>query len=309
MPEPVRIPSHGETLAGLHFAGESTAFAGDHGRPCVVMAGGFGSTVDCGLEQFAERFATAGLDVLAFDYRGFGASTGEPRRLVSFRNQREDYRSAVIAARLLDGVDPERIVLWGTSYSGGHVLDVAADDARIAAVIALTPAVDIAAQQVAAIGQTHPRAFLGLMGAGVRDALAGLRGGEPVRIPIVAAPGEVAVMATPDAVTGMQAIAGPSWTNSVCAREMLTAALNRPARRVPQIRCPILFVLGDQDDVTPPDIAQRAAFTAPGRAEVRRYPTGHFGVYQGEWFERGVADTLFFLTRHLAAKDAPVAAG
>ncbi len=309
MPEHVGIPSHGETLAGLHFAGEGAAFAGEHGRPCVVMAHGFGGTVDSGLAPYAERFAAAGLDVLAFDYRGFGESTGEPRQLASYRRHREDYRSAVMFARLLDGVDPERIVLWGTSYSGGHVLDVAADDPRIAAVVAQTPALDLPAALARTMRDADPRASLGLGGVGLRDTLAGLRGRAPVTVPIVASPGELGVMTTPDAVPGMLAIAGPTWRNEVCARELLLVAGNRPAKRVPQIGCPILFLLADRDAVAPADIAQKAAFTAPGRAEVRRYPAGHFEIYDAEWLERSCTDTLFFLTRHLAAREAPVAAG
>lgn len=308
MPEAVRIPSAGESLAGLWFAGEGDAFAGERGRPCVVMAHGFGGTVDSGLTAYAERFAAAGLDVLAFDYRGFGDSTGEPRGLVSFRRHREDYRAAVAVARGLAGVDPERIVLWGTSYSGGHVLAVAADDGRIAAVIAQTPAVDMAAAVAITFREADPAASARLMAAAVRDRVAALRGRPPVTIPIVAAPGEVGAITSPDAVAGMLAVAGPSWTNAVCARELLVATANRPGRRVAEIRCPILFVLADRDAVTPPDLAQRAAFAAPGRAEVRRYPVGHFDVYVGEWLERGVADMLFFLTRHLAGTGAPVAA-
>ncbi len=309
MPEPVRIPSHGETLAGVHLAGEGAAFAGEHGRPCVVMAHGFGGTVDGGLLGYADRFAAAGLDVLAFDYRGFGASTGEPRQLVSFRGHRQDYRSAVMFARLLDGVDPERIVLWGTSYSGGHVLDVAADDPRIAAVIAQTPALDLPAALAKTMKDADLRVSLRLGAAGLRDTIAGLRGRAPVTVPIVAAPGQLGMMTTPDAEPGMLAVAGPEWRNEVCARELLLVARNRPAKRLPEIRCPILFVLADRDAVAPADIAQKAAFTAPGRAEVRRYPAGHFDLYEGEWLERGCADMLFFLTRHLAPRAAPVTAG
>ena len=44
--------------------------------PCVVMASGFSCVRDQGLDAFAERFAAAGLAVLAFDYRGFGESGG-----------------------------------------------------------------------------------------------------------------------------------------------------------------------------------------------------------------------------------------
>jgi pimeloyl-ACP methyl ester carboxylesterase len=308
MPEQVRIHSHGETLAALHWAGEGAAFAGEHGRPCVVMAQGFGATVDSGLPAFAERFAAAGLDVLAFDYRGFGASTGEPRQLVSYRRHREDYRAAVMHARLLDGVDPEAIILWGVSYSGGHVLDVAADDPRIAAVIAMTPAVDLPATLLATMRESDPWISVRLMAAAAHDLLAGARGRAPVTVPIVGEPGELGVLTTPDAAPGMAALAGPDWRNAACARELLLASGNRPAKRVPEIRCPILFVLADSDAVAPADIAQKAAFAAPGRAEVRRYPAGHFDVYEGEWFERACADTLFFLGRHLAARKARVAA-
>src|SRR6185312_4149877 len=84
----------------------------------------------------------AGLDVLLFDYRYLGASEGKPRGLVWPRQQVADYVAAVERARGLDGVDPDRIVLWGVSLSGGHVFEVAAADHRIAAVIALTPGSD-----------------------------------------------------------------------------------------------------------------------------------------------------------------------
>ncbi len=89
-----------------------------------------------------DGFAAAGLDVVLFYYRGFGGSAGSPRQLVSASRQRHDYRAALTAARQLPGIDPERIVLWGISYSGGHVARVAAEDGRVAAVVALTPAID-----------------------------------------------------------------------------------------------------------------------------------------------------------------------
>ena len=75
------------------------------------MAGGFGATRDSGLLPFAEAFAAAGLDVLLFDYRTFGASTGETRHIVDWRRHREDYASAIRFARRLRSVDPDRIVL------------------------------------------------------------------------------------------------------------------------------------------------------------------------------------------------------
>ena len=76
---------------------------------------------------------------MAFDYRHFGASEGEPRQLLSIAGQQEDYHAAIAFARSQEGIDPERIVLWGTSFSGGHVVPVAVADGRVAAVISQVP--------------------------------------------------------------------------------------------------------------------------------------------------------------------------
>ena len=94
----VAFDSAGERCAAWHFSATSDALAGPAGRPCVVMAHGFGGTRDTGLTGYAEGFADAGLDVLLFDYRGFGASTGMPRQKVSWREQRADYRAALASA-------------------------------------------------------------------------------------------------------------------------------------------------------------------------------------------------------------------
>ncbi len=128
----------------MHLTGEAVdAFAGEDGRrPCVVLAHGFAGTVDSGLLPYAERFAAAGVDALAFDYRHFGSSEGEPRQLLSIPRQLEDYAAAIAFARSLEGVDPDRIVVWGSSYSGGHVVPVAVADGHVAAVISQVPGMD-----------------------------------------------------------------------------------------------------------------------------------------------------------------------
>lgn len=100
------MESEGRRLAGTYLRADDESLAGAGGRPCVVMAHGFGATRDSGLLPFAEAFTTAGADVLLVDYRGFGDSEGEPRRMVDHRVHRRDYHAAVARARLLDGVDP-----------------------------------------------------------------------------------------------------------------------------------------------------------------------------------------------------------
>ena len=295
------FPSHGETCAAWHLIGEGDAFAGDRGRPCVVMAHGFGATKDSGLLPFAKAFAEAGLDVLLFDYRCFGGSSGEPRQLAWPPRHREDYGAAVDCARGLEGVDPERIALWGTSWSGGHVVYVAASDPRIAAVVCQTPDLD-GIKTLRRIGEyAGPAQLLKLTWLGLRDALGGLAGRPPLMIPTVAAPGELGGMTTEESEPGMRAIAGPTWRNEVTARAAFAEWTNRAITRMDRVRSPILIQIADRDSVAPASAARTAAWHAKGRVEVRDYPSAHFEIYLGDWRERAIADQLHFVRRHLGA--------
>ncbi len=294
--------SGGVRCVAVHLRGEGDAFAGADGmRPCVVLAHGFSATVDSGLLPFAERFAQAGLDALAFDYHHFGASGGEPRQLLSIRRQLEDYAAAIATARGLEGVDPERIVLWGSSFSGGHVVPAAVADGRIAAVISQVPAMDGVATMRHALRNSGPVALARLSALALRDIAGSLRGGAPVSAPAASAPGTVGFMSTADAEPGMRAIAGPSWRNEVAARIGLSLAAYRPGLQADRLPCPILVLIADHDSVAPAQAAQDASWRATGRAEVRTYPIGHFEIYSGEPFERAVADELHFLRRHVGA--------
>ena len=111
-----------------------------------------------------------------------------------------------------------RIVLWGTSWSGGHSVYTAADDPRIAAVIAQTPDLD-GARTLVEIGKyAGPGQLLRLGNHGFRDWVEGLRGHEHHLIPIVGPPGTIAAMSSEEAEPGYKAIAGPTWRNEICAR-------------------------------------------------------------------------------------------
>lgn len=305
----VEFTSGGERVVAVHLAGAGDELAAPGGgRPCVVLAHGFAGTVDSGLVPYAERFAAAGLDALAFDYRHFGESGGEPRQLVSVRRQLEDYAAAIAFARTLPGVDPDRIAVWGTSFSGGHALAAAVADGRVAAVVAQSPAMDGRATVLAALRHAGVGTLLRWTLAGLRDQLGALRGRDPVLLPVVGPPGSLAAMSTPDAEPGYRAIAGPSWRNEFAARFALTAALYRPGTRAARLPCPMLVQVADRDAVAPPSAALYAAWLATGRGQVRTYPVGHFDVYRGEPFERCVADQLHFLLRHLSPRGERVAA-
>lgn len=274
--------------------------------PCVVMAHGFGGVREARLDAYAERFAAVGLAVLVFDYRHFGASEGEPRQLLDIRLQLADWAAAIAYARTLPGIDPDRIALWGTSFSGGHVIETAARDHRVTAVVAQVPFVD----GLMTLRAAGPALALKLTREGLIDEAGRLRGdAEPHMVKLVGPPGSIAAMTSPDAEPGYRSIVPPGsgWRDEVAARVLLRIGIYRPGRAAARVSCPILFCVCEDDAITPPAATLRATL-APPRAEVLRYPGGHFDIYVGELFERAAGDQGAFLTRHLAPAGSQAAA-
>jgi pimeloyl-ACP methyl ester carboxylesterase len=265
------------------------------------MAHGLGGTKDSGLAPFAEAFSAAGLDVLAFDYRGFGDSGGTPRQTVSMARQLEDYRAAMSFAASLPGVD--RVVLWGVSLAGGHVFSAAAGRSDVAAVVALVPLVDGMAAGRHALRSHRPSELVRSTGRGLRGRFSELTGRGPVLMPVVGQPGEPAAMTTPGAYDDYLAMAGPTWRNEIAASVLLELGNHRPGRVASQITAPVLVQIADLDRSAPPQASAKAAFAA--RAEVRRYPCDHFDVFSKPWFDAVVEHQLLFLRRHLTGTRAP----
>lgn len=290
------IASGDAELAATHFPATHEGLAKATGRPCVVLAHGIGATQDSGLHAFAEAFAAAGADAITFDYRHFAGSGGQPRQLVSIARQLQDYQSAVNHARRLPAVDPERILVWGVSLSGGHVIRVAARDKRIAGVFSLTPATDGVPVIAGMVRHHGVRYALQVSARGLADVAAGLRRRPPVLLPIVGAPGELAALNSEGAVAGMYATAGPTWRNEFAARLVLTVGGYRPGRSARNVQCPSLVQIADGDRSAPPASATRAATAM--RAAVHHYPCDHFDVYPGAaWHERVLRDQIAFLRR------------
>lgn len=292
--------SHGVRCAAWHLSAATDALAGESGRPCVVMAHGFSGTKDTALLGFAEPFAAAGLDVLVFDYRGFGESEGVPRQDVSISRQRQDYHAAIAAARHLPGVDPDRIVLWGTSYAGGHVIAVAARDQRIAAVISMNPAVDGRATLVHLVRNCGVGYLVRASVNALRDTLRAARGRPAHMVPVVGQPGSNAVIATSGSEEAWLPVAGPTWRNEVRGRHALGVAFNRPITKAGKLACPILVQPGTDDRIAPAAAARKAARRAGYWAQLREYPADHLDFYDGPWQQRVLADQLDFLQRDLA---------
>ena len=238
----------------------------------------------------------AGLAALVFDYRHFGESSGEPRNLIDIGRQHDDWRAAIAHARGLDGVDPERIALWGSSFSGGHVIAVGSGDDRVAAIVSQVPHTD----GLATLRTAGPANAARMTVAGLIDAAQALVGRGPHYMPTVGPPGTLAAMNSPDAEPGYSGLypEGFEWRNEVPARIALRIAGYSPGKRAGDVRCPLLVQIGKSDVVTPPAPAIEASKRAP-HGELIEYDLGHFDIYLGEPFERAVTDQLEFLKRHL----------
>jgi len=137
MRKDIEFKSNGETCRGWLY----TPDQGKGPFPVVVMAGGWCYVKEIVMPHYADFFVKAGLAALLFDYRRFGESEGEPRQHINPWDQIEDYKNAISFAETLPEVDPNRIGIWGISYSGGHVLIVGATDPRVKCIVSTIPVV------------------------------------------------------------------------------------------------------------------------------------------------------------------------
>ncbi len=264
--------------------------------PCVVLAHGFCGVKELRLDAYAERFAQAGYHALVFDYRHFGESDGLPRQILNIKKQHEDWHAAIQYARSLPEVDPQKIVAWGTSFSGGHVLAVTSEDQNIAAVISQVPHMNGFASAMAAGPMQNIR--LGL--AAVRDLITKMLGQEPFYVPAFGRPGDLAAMTAPGEFEASRRLfpkAG-QFNETVAARIFLSIAQYSPGKLAPKLTCPLLVQVATKDVTTPPKPAIRAAKRAP-KGELITYERGHFEVYVQPDFERTVSDQLAFLKKHV----------
>ena len=111
-------------------------------RAGLVLGHGYAQTKDALRAEatfFCER---GGYPVMSIDYRTIGKSEGEPRGQVFPRNHVDDFRNAITYLSRRPEVEPRRIGIWGASMGGGVVLQVAAMDRRVRAVVSQSPEVN-----------------------------------------------------------------------------------------------------------------------------------------------------------------------
>jgi uncharacterized protein len=292
----VEFDAEGVTLRGWHYAPD-----GVRGRvPTIVMAHGFSAVKEMYLDRFAEAFTEAGLGALVFDNRCFGASDGEPRQEIDPWQQVRDYRHAISYAQTLERADPERIGIWGSSYSGGHVIVVGAIDRRVKCVSCQVPLIS---------GHRNARRivradFIAPVGAMFDEDRAKRYAGEPpAMIPVVDEdPMAPSALPTPDSYTWFTetgATRAPSWRNEVTLRSVEMFWEYEPGAYIQWISpTPFQMIVGAQDHLTVADLAIEAFERAlePKRLVVR--PGPHFSAYVADFDAVSAAHTEWFV-QHL----------
>jgi fermentation-respiration switch protein FrsA (DUF1100 family) len=295
--EDVAFEAEGVTLRGWFYRPDEAT----RPVPTVVMAHGFSAVKEMYLDRFAEVFAAAGFGVLVYDNRNFGASDGEPRQEIDPWAQVRDYRHAITWVRTRPDVDPDRIGIWGSSYSGGHVLVVAAVDRRVKCVVSQVPLISghenfrrlVRADFVAAMQAQFQK-----------DREARYRGEPPAMVPVVSPdPMAPAALPTPDSwewfsETGRTR--APAWRNEVTLRSVEAFSEYEPGTYVPWISpTPLLLVVAAGDHLVPADLALQAYERALEPKRLVLLPGGHFDAYVKDFAVASTAARDWF-REHLA---------
>lgn len=291
--EDVQFRSGNDAIAAWLYRPETS---GD--TPLLILAHGLGGVKAMRLDVYAERFAAAGYACLVFDYRNLGDSGGQPRQLLDINMQLADWAAAVAYAHTLPGIDHDRIALWGTSFSGGHVIATAARVPGVAAVISQCPFTDgIASARTVSWRTIAPVSVLA-----IRDVVNALLRKPPILVATAGYPDQVAMINAPDAYDAYLKVIpdGLDVRNEVAARLAIQILTYRPGRLASKVQCPILFCICEADSVAPASVTAKYAAQAPN-ATIKNYPEGHFDIYVDEGFERAVTDQIAFLDQHLKA--------
>jgi len=302
----VEFPAaHGTRLRGwLYLPGDGATRA-----PAVVMTHGFSATKEMALDRFAEAFAAAGLAALVYDHRNLGASDGEPRQEINPWAQARDYRFALDWLGARPEVDPARLAIWGSSFSGAHVLAVGACDPRVRAVVANVPFAGLPNVDYGDRDDCLRRferlraALLDESGAGPADRPAAAVGPMPV---VAERPGEPCFLPQPESARWFLAAGrapGSRWRNHFTLRSgAADAPLWDPGVCVPFVAPrPLLLVVASDDRLAATEIAL-ASFERAGEPKQLEIVLGdHFAPYEGEAFTRTSAVMAAFLRRSLGA--------
>ena len=292
--EKVYFPCKGVRCAGLLYKPTHE----NNSVPGLVMGFGFGMVKEVHAEDLGPRFAEKGVAVLAFDYRRFGESGGEPRQALYPLDQVEDYRCAVNYMKTLDDVDSENICLWGSSFSGGHVvLQLAFPQPGVVCGVAQVPNLYSYKTAVSYAGSLEP--YMELIEA-FRDSSCK---GEYRTISIVSKEGPAVLMNEEAyAYYTSKAMMYPTFRNYVTIDSLEKILLYNPGFYAPLVSKPIMIVLASRDTTTPPKRTWEVLNGMPVEKEVYEVDAGHFDLYEEPLLSEIVEKEAEFILKHVKGR-------
>ncbi|GAB5469453.1 MAG: alpha/beta hydrolase [Rhodospirillales bacterium] len=286
----------GITLRGWFYPADGGGTAAT-----VVMAHGFSATKEMHLDDFAAHFAGDGLNVLVYDNRNLGDSDSPLRGEIDPWQQIRDYRDAITFACTLEGVEPGRIGIWGSSYSGAHVLVVGAIDRRVGCVVSQVPLIDGLENARRLIRSDH---WAGLRAGLDADREARWRGEPAGMIPVIAEDGvSPCVLPTADSAAFFSAIIKARetrWENAVTLRSVEYFTEYNPGAYIAALTpTPLMMVVARDDHLTPADLSLQAYERALQPKKLLLLPGGHFDAYVDEAFATSAPQQSAWFREHL----------
>ncbi|KAL9470831.1 hypothetical protein ACSS6W_008772 [Trichoderma asperelloides] len=283
----------GVTLKGWFFP------AGTEKGPCIIMTHGITALKEHFLDNFAVEFQKAGFSVLIYDNRGFGESGGLRYDADPVKFQ-DDYIDAFDYAASLPQVDSQRIVYWGSSYSGGVAITSAAIDRRVKAVVVQAPFVS--AELLVGTGQP----FLDM----VHKDRAKIRSGEewPLTRVVASTLDEAEAGTAPVILRDTASFhffqdvsqQGGNWENKLTTMSLFRLVRFEPIRYIHRIApTPLLMVVGEKDDsLLTPQLQAFGLAQEPKQLHLLK-DCGHFDQYRGDTFKENIAVQIEFIKKHV----------
>lgn len=269
--EAVSFTSEGETISAILYLPSGAAPV--RGWPAVVTGPGFGGVKEMLIDEYAMVLARRGIACLSLDFRHWGASGGAPRQDLNPERQIADLEAGLDYLAGRDGIDRNRLGIWGTSMSGGHTLSLAATNHKVRAAVAILPF----------LRAPIPKPFNFLLVAElILDAAKSLVGMRSNTIPIFAErPGMRAVMTSDGGWEWMQQItrSAPTYRNVVTVRSLRRVMTYRPETLAQKIPIPTLLISAKDDLITPSGPIARFADRMRVAHDLHEFPGSHFELF------------------------------
>lgn len=291
----IEFDADGDTIRGWLYTPDNES----EKHPTIIMAHGFAAVKEMYLNNYAELFSRHGFAVVVFDHRNFGESDGEPRQEIEPWQQVEGYRHAITFASTLEEVDANRIGVWGSSFSGGHVLVLGATDKRVKCVVSQVPTISGIEN---ALRKGSPENQEKLIEQFAEDRIKRLKGEEGRTIPVIPdIDKKGGVFDTQDAIKwyGEGKEIAPNWKNEVTLRSVEHVRTFEPGNYIKHISPrPLLMIIANNDYITPTDLALKSYEKALEPKKKVLLNGGHFDAYTKD-FKQSSEVAVNWFSEHL----------